>query len=359
MKNEKFENFLVIYFDFAYFLLFSPFRVVFSSEYKSFCITKWWPQKYFCGLLSSLGYLSTLYQFHRTLTKTSTSNRTPSFYFEIVSIIFAVFLHAFTHKLFYFEQEKILYIINFLNKHNLKSCSSFTNQNEHFWQRKFVWQLVCLFHSILIIYDISELIGFNNGFDKITVDQLVQRAHKVFFYVDLKHRQEKYWLVDYFLAILVALVWISQYISAQFISLAILYSVVTVWSPSHFLKIFLSSNNFKDLNSETLPILVNGSEGPFEKLGDPNKDAVLQDYQAIKKLASLVSGTFGSMLTCYMGHFIMTLSRNMDGLVFTPNWRMKIEMLQYISVATVSLILAAEIPINVIIKHSNYIRVNC
>ncbi|CAL8072520.1 unnamed protein product [Orchesella dallaii] len=105
--------FLKIYFDFAYYLLLSPFRIVVSEETGKFIIKKNKLQQFGCGILQLLCTIRLLTDVRDTLQLNfSKGKQTPIQYFEIVENISSFIYKMETMRRFWFCQEDYLRIFN-------------------------------------------------------------------------------------------------------------------------------------------------------------------------------------------------------------------------------------------------------
>lgn len=110
-------NYLVVYFDFAYFIFCCPFRFVSSKDGISFTKRKSHVQFTFFILLNSLSiiyYLALLRSRYQNIY--FEDERSPTKYFELVHGVFTVVFTTLTLKYFLFHQPLFLKIVDFIQR---------------------------------------------------------------------------------------------------------------------------------------------------------------------------------------------------------------------------------------------------
>ncbi len=104
-------NLLLTFFDFSYFLLFTPFR--YDGNLR---ISRWWPQRIACAIVSLSGYFYDIYFYHAIyLDGIGRLSRNPIQYFKLLREVFTTCLHINAHILFWRHAERCTKIFNFLS----------------------------------------------------------------------------------------------------------------------------------------------------------------------------------------------------------------------------------------------------
>ncbi len=358
--TSSYINLLQAYFDLSYFLFTTPFRYISNKKPKSTChISKWLPQQIICAIVGVLGYIMDIYNY-RVLYQIARKqlSRDPVLYFGLLSIIFGSALQLSAHKLFWHSAVRITKIFSFLESNSPSIPPSITSFS------KLKCNLITLLITVPMWYQVIYFIC--QFFDPEEIPKLLEVAHDLFFFVDFSNSTTDnlngtkfifYSDLEYALLTLVAVVWTVKRVSVLLIGLGILYPVIILWLASKaFRKKLKDTYNKveasclgtqKPLQLNDVLFLVKSKHQNHERYCNNQWIEIWKSYQTIQELAQLSSNAFGSMLTWYFAQFIMSLSRNIDTLIFAKGLQGKLDMLQFLAISMAIFILSAEVVVNV------------
>lgn len=119
-KSNKLSSLLKVYFNFSYYLLVSPFRIVYDKQHR-INITK---QSHLQSVLCAASNLLALFHIIggiriglNELTSNNESSQNPVLYFEFLTKIFTAVLKVTIFKRFWFNRSAFINIVNFINEH--------------------------------------------------------------------------------------------------------------------------------------------------------------------------------------------------------------------------------------------------
>lgn len=131
------SNFLTTYFDFAYFLFCSPFRLVSTAAPSNKCVFrvhKSFAHTSICFVLNSLG-IYVLFIDLRNSFPSMENGASPTKYFDFLSTIFSTTFQLLTLKKFWLEQRRFACIVNYLKlveTHKMLKSTSKVKKGFHF-----------------------------------------------------------------------------------------------------------------------------------------------------------------------------------------------------------------------------------
>lgn len=339
-SQENIANCLIVYFNFAYYLLFSPFRFIPSShKVTPICwkIQKCTIQSIGYTTMGFLGTFATLAECINIVSEAKAKGRDPVVYFSFLACLFTAILHLRMHKMLWFERHKFLDIINFISSKPKIFARQF---KQTIWQNKCIWQIICFLYLMEISFEFYFFLELHLKDSNLILKRLVRRAHKAFFLQETRHPnfEDKVPVSDYFLVILFILVWVNQYLIDRFLYLGLLCSSFILWTASFSFRESLQIGNIMLGNQEVLNLT--------QKSSLKNK-LILEHYEAVKELCQLVSSEFGKLFTWYIGNGIVASSNNIDSLVFGDVFVTRVAISLLLTSSIFTLVLSAEVVMNV------------
>ncbi len=205
-------NFLSIYFDFAFILFLSPFRLVRGKHHGWYSIKRNIFHKIFCALLSLLGIIYCVTYFRTAFPDFTSNDVSTTSYFEALSALFSTWFQMLSLKKFWFEQDKFLKILNCINMLK-RECRQVFKKNTLKVQHKIFSKFICLVFAVMSIYEYvwKDLLAPSQTWDKTVWNRkLVSFGRYMFFMVNVTEKRrivepEDLSPLDYFLALIGAL----------------------------------------------------------------------------------------------------------------------------------------------------------
>lgn len=232
---STFANLFLVYFDFAYYLLVSPFRFVKSNQKNS---QSHWKiqsnkiQQVGFIILGVLGIFANIVSFRSVLSKSKINERNPDFYFALLSFSFALFSRIAFYKTLYFDRQKFTDIVNLMTT---KSATFLTSGTQAIWQSKWTWLLIHTIYMHEVVFKFIHFLGLLDQDSETLGCSLKYRADKTFFYENFTSNSAvecKLFTEDYLLITLYILVWINHYLIEHFLILSLLLASFTLWIAS-------------------------------------------------------------------------------------------------------------------------------
>lgn len=150
--NYSTANFLSIYFDFAFILFLSPFRLVRDKHHGWFSIKKNIFHKIFCALQSFLGIFYCITILRTSFPDFQGNNVSTTTYFDTLGTLFNIWFQMLSLKKFWFEQDKFLSIVNCINLIK-RECRQVFKKRTLKIQHKFFSKFICLVFGVMSLYE--------------------------------------------------------------------------------------------------------------------------------------------------------------------------------------------------------------
>ncbi len=245
ISDNNIANCVLVYFDFAYYLLFSPFRLTLTSnKISQFCwkIHKCKIQCIGYIIMGFLGMFAILAHYKSILSDATANGRDPVVYFSFLACLFTAILNFKMHKIFWFESHKFLEIINLTSS---KSAIVSYQFKQNIWANKLIWQFICVLVLIEISFGFYFLLGLHQNNANIIIKNLIHKAYQMFFLQENLELVigENIFILDYLLVILYVLAWLNQYLIERFLNLVLLCSTMILWTASNAFKETLKPGN--------------------------------------------------------------------------------------------------------------------
>ncbi len=136
---------------------------------------------------------------------------------------------------------------------------------------------------------------------------------------------------------------------AYYPDLCLLTGVLTVWIPARYfaktLYADLRKPQFVGITNtfKIVPMIISGNNKQDINLGRKLVwSEVYHLYQCMRELCQLINEAFGSLVTVYLGSFLMFQATNIDQVLLTPSIDLKIELLFFIIVSSTIFWLSAD-----------------
>lgn len=223
-------NFLTVYFNFAFVFFCSPVRFAKDSKTGLFVSRKHLVHSALCGVVNILGVTSILSNL-RGMAPFVFNQENPVVYFGGISYLSFTLLQVWTLKRSWFNQNKFLNILNFLEENKIFTMTSQKRSKVIILlQSKLFSGLICICFVIMAVYELV----WENVLQKTLVwntqvwQKLVSTARFQFFMPQISS-EKGITVLDKLLVGLRLIGMVNDYILAYFASLLLLFASLTVW----------------------------------------------------------------------------------------------------------------------------------
>lgn len=150
-RQNSAADFLVTYFNFAYFLYCSPFRLI-KCDHNRFMCTRWWPHTLIFGILTSLSSLWMIYWLRTCLPA---NQKNPGMHLDMMKVIASQISKCVLLKTFIFYQSEYCKLINAIN--DMEIAHEETSSNRRLSTRKIWSYLICILYTSAAILSFIHL----------------------------------------------------------------------------------------------------------------------------------------------------------------------------------------------------------
>lgn len=343
LSPEIFNPFFT-FFDFAYYLLLSPIRfsktlqIPYEVKLHSSTI-----HSILVNIFLFMGYFLLTNNVRRSLGK-STTSKSPLFYFDILLPVVNIIIRIIFQVTFFKNKDKILHLFQLITKYRY----ILPRGKLPFFYRKCLSVLIGLGVTLTCFADFANLLRTNYfpyaNANLTAYENFINGGRAMLFLASREHQGSED-AMDTVIVVLTSIAVVSGLLLGFYQNVVVFCGVHMVWTLSKFFRD--SMNRLVDMEtSKNGRLWVNEcSQDEREKW-----EKVNSQYNCIKEICEAFSDAFGSMLMCYLVLTIIGDSRYIDHLLFSPEPHFILSVGTFVLSSTASLILAAEVTLNVCIK---------
>lgn len=322
MEEFGFGNLIELYFNFAYFLCLSPYRVAFASTVDQKSLGKyisksWWPQKMLCGIFQLL-ILFWVFEEIRLAPGSYPNFKNPSVYFDGAAAVIGGLVKVFTVTSFWFHfQQDTIDILNYLLSVMKTGALPVKSRTVSILRSKTLIRGICLAEFILCLFVASAGKGLivteangnqtsDENYFGIFISRLRKSTRRTFFLAE--NSQEDFSSHEVLLVIFGAVGYLQKWLLNGYDLVLMFLMILILWlHVSDFVAELQES-----LYSKPSNVMFVTTKKDLNKDGHISWHKFKQHYLSLHQLAAMTNKSIGTRMTVYLMELVVYFSTNID-----------------------------------------------
>lgn len=338
-KRKELTNFLVIYIDFAYFLLLSPFRLI-RNETGNFTAKSWLPQKICCALFTILSIFWLIRELRLSVPTNAKQSKNPSKHFEMLLALLSFLVKGITVKKLWFNQAGLLDIVNWIAKND--ECDGtpalpVVVKRKMWITQKSAIRLICSLYTVMVLTNLGIGRGLHGSSYGTDGDNEAWSLEWWWRKMEVAGQYNFFCISSHYspvggsggggigqmlIAIPSLIGFITRHVLGSYADLFLLMAVLTVWTALKSFSLILEGSSedeylmsvfMSKVQVITLSRHPNYKCGGFLAGGRESKWVKVENYlKSIKILSKLINQVFGSHVTIFVLEAVVYYATSFD-----------------------------------------------
>lgn len=329
----KLARFWQIFFDFQFFLFCCPFRIKIKSDplspTKRNCVaTSFLPQKLLCGILT---FVNIFWIIHWVRLKFPPKKDNPSDYLVLVAQINTSILRVALFKVYWFGKENVVKIVNFIVDDESSIPVPLSKSILLNTLGKVIFFVWCALVGILGVAYVYLRVVSDYKSDFTLGPAILFKTREIFFLGNATiaaSPNEPLSTAEIIISILTAISDIHQEMFYTFLILGATVPILSLWSVVTAFTDQITVDT--DDTIEELNELISDKISVIKDMGKvvDQWPLVQKQYEAVKKLSTLINNTFGLTFACVIAQLILYYSTLVNHYHFL-NWANSLNYLTF------------------------------